>query len=127
MLDTAALAGNTEAQPGNFIAVTVADTGAGMTPEVMAKAFEPFFTTKPIGQGTGLGLSQVFGFARQLGGHVAILSKPGQGSSVTIFLPTATMSGSTSNTPLFGNKNAATHSFPAMQSSSYPGRDISLD
>ena len=88
-LDADALAGNTEAQPGRFVSVTVADTGAGMTPEVEAKAFEPFFTTKAIGQGTGLGLSQVFGFARQLGGHVTIRSAPGQGTAVALFLPVA--------------------------------------
>ncbi len=90
-LDAAALAGNPEAQPGPFITVTVADTGTGMTPDVAAKAFEPFFTTKPIGQGTGLGLSQVFGFARQLNGHAAIRSTPGEGTAITMFLP-ATLS-----------------------------------
>ena len=88
-LDAAALAGNSEAQPGRFVTVVVADTGSGMTPDVVAKAFEPFFTTKPIGEGTGLGLSQVFGFARQLGGHVTIRSAPGQGTTVTLCLPTA--------------------------------------
>ena len=86
-LDAAALAGNPEAQPGAFVTVTAADTGTGMAPDVAAKAFEPFFTTKPIGQGTGLGLSQVFGFTRQLGGHVTIRSVPGQGTAVTMFLP----------------------------------------
>ena len=88
-LDVAALAGNPEAQPGAFVTVTVADTGTGMAPDVAAKAFEPFFTTKPIGQGTGLGLSQVFGFTRQLGGHVTIRSAPEQGTVVTMFLPEA--------------------------------------
>ena len=88
-LDAAALADNPEAQPGTFVTVTVADTGTGMAPDVAAKAFEPFFTTKPIGQGTGLGLSQVFGFTRQLGGHVTIESAPGQGTAVTMFLPAA--------------------------------------
>ena len=86
-LDHAALLGNPEAQPGRFVTVTVADTGSGMAPEVLAKAFEPFFTTKPIGQGTGLGLSQVFGFARQSGGHVTLRSLPGQGTAITIYLP----------------------------------------
>ena len=61
-----------------------------MTPDVAAKAFEPFFTTKPIGQGTGLGLSQVFGFVRQLGGHVTIDSPPGHGAIITLFLPVPT-------------------------------------
>lgn len=86
-LDCAALAGNPEAQPGRFVTVCVADTGAGMAPEVVEKAFEPFFTTKPIGQGTGLGLSQVFGFARQSGGHVTLHSTPGAGTAITIYLP----------------------------------------
>ena len=86
-LDASALAGNPEAQPGTFITVTVTDTGIGMTSDVVASAFEPFFTTKPIGQGTGLGLSQVFGFARQLSGHVTIRSALGQGTAVTLFLP----------------------------------------
>jgi signal transduction histidine kinase len=88
-LDAAALAGNPEAQPGTFITVTVADTGIGMTPDIAASAFEPFFTTKPIGQGTGLGLSQVFGFARQLSGHVTIRSAPGEGTAIVMFLPAA--------------------------------------
>ena len=88
-LDAAALAGNTEARPGRFVTVTVADTGSGMAPEVAAKAFEPFFTTKPIGQGTGLGLSQVYGFVRQLGGHVVIRSALGKGTAITLFLPAA--------------------------------------
>lgn len=88
-LDNAALAGNLEAQPGIFITVTVTDNGTGMTPDVADNAFEPFFTTKPIGQGTGLGLSQVFGFVRQLSGHVTIRSASGQGTTVTMFLPEA--------------------------------------
>jgi PAS domain S-box-containing protein len=67
--------------------VTVADTGVGMTPEVMAQVFEPFFTTKEIGKGSGLGLSMVFGFAQQSAGHVSIESKVGEGTSVTIVLP----------------------------------------
>ncbi len=83
------LAGNPEAQPGRFVRITVEDTGSGMDPEVAAKAFEPFFTTKPVGQGTGLGLSQVFGFARQLGGHVAIRSAPGAGCAISLYLPQA--------------------------------------
>ena len=88
-LTAAALAGNTEARPGRFVAIEVSDTGLGMPPDVIAKAFEPFFTTKPIGQGTGLGLSQVYGFARQLGGHVALASTPGEGTVIRLFLPIA--------------------------------------
>ena len=89
MLDAAALAGNPEAQPGTYVTITVADNGPGMTPDVATKAFEPFFTTKPIGQGTGLGLSQVFGFTRQLGGHVTIRTAPGQGTVETLYMPTS--------------------------------------
>ena len=72
---------------GEYILLTVTDTGTGMTPEVIARAFEPFFTTKPIGQGTGLGLSMVYGFVKQTGGHVRIDSTPGQGTLITLFLP----------------------------------------
>ena len=73
--------------PGDYICVTVTDTGAGMSAEVAARAFDPFFTTKPIGQGTGLGLSMIYGFARQSNGHATIDSKPGQGTSVRLYLP----------------------------------------
>lgn len=74
---------------GDYVVVTVRDTGVGMTPEVQARAFEPFFTTKPPGAGSGLGLSQVFGTARQSGGGVQIDSAPGQGTAVAVYLPRA--------------------------------------
>lgn len=73
--------------PREYVAISVSDTGSGMTQEVAAKAFEPFFTTKPVGQGTGLGLSQVLGFAQQSGGEVRIDSRVGEGTTITIFLP----------------------------------------
>jgi PAS domain S-box-containing protein len=76
-----------EAQPGEYVVIEVADTGAGMDQATLEKVFEPFFTTKPEGRGTGLGLSMVYGFARQSGGHVDIRSAPGEGTSVSIFLP----------------------------------------
>jgi PAS domain S-box-containing protein len=79
--DTPALA------PGDYICIDVTDTGTGMSAEVAARAFDPFFTTKPIGQGTGLGLSMIYGFARQSNGHATIDSKPGQGTSVRLYLP----------------------------------------
>ena len=73
--------------PGQYVSLCVRDTGAGMTPDVVARAFDPFFTTKPIGQGTGLGLSMVYGFARQSGGLARIETKLGKGSKVCIYLP----------------------------------------
>jgi CheY-like chemotaxis protein len=72
---------------GQYVAVSVSDTGTGMPPDVIAKAFDPFFTTKPLGQGTGLGLSMIYGFARQSGGQVRIYSEPGQGALVSLYLP----------------------------------------
>ncbi len=72
---------------GAFVRLSVADTGAGMTEEIQARVFEPFFTTKGIGQGTGLGLAQVYGFARQSGGGVRLTSAPGQGTTVSLLLP----------------------------------------
>lgn len=72
---------------GQYICIDVSDTGAGMSPEVVERAFDPFFTTKQPGQGTGLGLSMVYGFAHQSGGHCDIHSKPGEGATVRIFLP----------------------------------------
>lgn len=72
---------------GQYLSLCVTDTGTGMTPAVIAKAFDPFFTTKPIGQGTGLGLSMIYGFARQSDGHVRIYSEVGMGTTICIYLP----------------------------------------
>jgi PAS domain S-box-containing protein len=73
--------------PGDYICIEVTDTGVGMSAEVAGRAFDPFFTTKPIGQGTGLGLSMIYGFARQSNGHAAIDSKLGRGTSIRLYLP----------------------------------------
>ena len=72
---------------GQYVSLCVSDTGIGMPPDIIARVFDPFFTTKPIGQGTGLGLSMVYGFAKQSGGHVRIYSEVGKGSMVCIYLP----------------------------------------
>ena len=72
---------------GQYVSVCVTDTGTGMTPDVIAKAFDPFFTTKPIGEGTGLGLSMIYGFARQSGGQVRIYSEVGEGTTMCLYLP----------------------------------------
>jgi PAS domain S-box-containing protein len=89
---------------GQYIALNVSDTGTGMPPEVIAKAFDPFFTTKPLGQGTGLGLSMIYGFAQQSGGQVRIYSEVGQGTLVCIYLPRhrgeADLDAAPSDTPL---------------------------
>jgi len=74
-------------QPGEYLRISVTDSGCGMTPEVIDRAFEPFFTTKAVGKGTGLGLSQIFGFAHQSGGEVGIVSDLGRGTTVSIYLP----------------------------------------
>jgi signal transduction histidine kinase/CheY-like chemotaxis protein len=95
---------------GDFVAVTLSDTGTGMAPDVQARAFEPYFTTKEADAGSGLGLSQVYGFAKQSGGAATLESTPGKGSSVTLYLPRATA------TPVAAQTHAATEPAAAAPS-----------
>jgi PAS domain S-box-containing protein len=86
-LDSRYAAAHQEIEPGQYVCVSVTDTGSGMSAATIAKAFEPFFTTKPLGRGTGLGLSMIYGFARQSGGHVKIYSELAKGTTVKLYLP----------------------------------------
>ncbi len=92
--------GQEGAAPGGYVAISVTDTGEGMRPEVLERVFEPFFTTKPVGQGTGLGLSQVYGFVRQSGGIVQLESALGQGTTVRLYLPRQEQSGEAEQQPV---------------------------
>ena len=86
-LDAADAAVHGETHPGHYVMIAVTDTGAGMTPDVIARAFDPFFTTKDVGKGSGLGLSMIYGFLKQSGGHVKIYSEVGHGTTVKCYLP----------------------------------------
>jgi CheY-like chemotaxis protein len=86
-IDDAYAAANPDAAAGQYVVVAVSDTGSGMPPEIVDRAFEPFFTTKGVGHGTGLGLSQIYGYLKQSGGHAKIYSEIGSGTTVKLYLP----------------------------------------
>lgn len=90
IIDQHHAANDPEVSPGHYVVITVSDTGTGMTPAVLARAFDPFFTTKEVGKGSGLGLSQVYDFAKTAGGHVKIDSELGVGTIVKLYLPQST-------------------------------------
>jgi signal transduction histidine kinase/ActR/RegA family two-component response regulator len=96
LLDEAYAAAN-EVRPGQYVMIAATDTGAGMARDVVARAFEPFFTTKDVGKGSGLGLSQVYGFIKQSEGHAKIYSEPGQGTTIKLYLPRLMASGEASD------------------------------
>jgi signal transduction histidine kinase/CheY-like chemotaxis protein len=109
VLDQAYADAHEEVRAGDYVCVAVTDSGAGMTPEVVQQAFEPFFTTKPFGRGSGLGLSMVYGFAKQSGGHVKIYSEVGQGTTVRLYLPRLTDPGMIAAAPTGGAAQRGGH------------------
>ena len=96
VLDEQYAAQNVDVKAGDYVCVSVTDSGIGMPPEVLERVFEPFFTTKDVGHGTGLGLSMVYGFVKQSRGHVKIYSEVGHGTSIKLYLPRAADGGARS-------------------------------
>jgi len=98
-LNSQSLPGADSLVPGEYVMLTVSDTGTGMSPDILAHVFEPFVTTKDVGEGSGLGLSMVFGFARQSGGHVTIDSREGEGTTARLYFPVAGVAAAVESDP----------------------------
>ena len=109
-LDDIYAAAHPDIDAGQYVLIAVSDSGTGMTPETIANAFDPFFTTKSAGKGTGLGLSQVHGFVKQSGGHVAIYSEPGEGTTVKMYFPRFIAAGDEWATPTLARAEKLTQS-----------------
>jgi PAS domain S-box-containing protein len=106
-LDEAYTSSYEDVQSGEYVAITVSDTGIGMSPETLSKAIDPFFTTKPIGEGTGLGLSVIYGFAKQSRGHLHLYSELGHGTTVKLYLPRASQNAIDLDTPVGNSPRGA--------------------
>ena len=104
-----------EVAPGQYVMLAVSDTGSGMSPEVAARVFEPFYTTKAEGEGTGLGLSQVYGFVKQSGGHIKLYSELGQGTTVKLYLPRSRRPADVAEAPLAGPVEGGTETILVVE------------
>lgn len=104
MLDDDYVAAEPDVRPGQYVVLVVTDTGSGMTPDVLARVFEPFFTTKSVGKGSGLGLSMVFGFVKQSGGHIRIYSELDEGTAVKLYFPRARTEQATTASVNYGKR-----------------------